>query len=83
MHLDFDVLKSFDCRVCGCATPEVGDRNSVQRVAIAAAWATAEREQRGVGLILLPVELSIAGGNDCRHRYPDHECVAPWGRQRL
>ena len=83
MDLYLDIFKRLNSRVCRRAIAQVGNGNAVQRIVIAAACAATERKQRRVGLILLPVELSIAGGNDRRHRYPDHEGVAPWSGQCL
>src|SRR5262249_30744009 len=65
VHLNLDVFEGFNCGVRRRAIPHVGDRNAVQRVVIAAPCSASERDQRRVRLILLPVELSVPGWDNC------------------
>src|SRR5262249_10930515 len=81
MHLNFDIFKRFDCWIRRRTIAKIGNRNAVQRVVIAAACAAAERDQRRIGLILLPIELSTTRWNHSRHGYADHECIASRSRQ--
>ena len=83
VDLHVDVFERFDRRVGRRAVAHVGDRHAVNQVVVAAARAAAERQQRGVGLILLAVELRVAGGDDRRHRHREQERGAAAARQRL
>ena len=83
VDLHLHVLERLDARVGGGAVAQVGDGDAVERVVVATAGAAAERQQRGVGLVLLAVELGVAGGDHRRHRRADQEGGASGGRQRL
>ena len=68
VDLDLQVFERLDRRVGAGAVAQVGDRHAVQRVVVAAPRAAAEREQGGVGLILLTVELRVSGRDHRRDR---------------
>jgi len=69
-------LNTLDRRHGRHPVAQVGDRHAVERVVVAAARAAAKRHQRRVGLILLPIELRVAGRNDRGDRSANHECVS-------
>jgi hypothetical protein len=83
VHLHLHVFERFDRRIGDGAIGQVGDRHAVECVVVAAAGAAAERQQRRVALILLPVELRVAGGDDSRNRHADEKRGAAGRRQRL
>ena len=83
VDLNLHVLERFDRRVGDGAIAHVGDRDPIDRVAVAAPRAAAKRQQRRVGLILLPVELRVTRGNDRGYGGSNHERRAARGRQRL
>ena len=83
VDLDLHFFDRLDRRVQHRAADQLGDRHAVEQVVVGPDAATAERHERGVALILLPVELRIAGRHDRRHRDADEEGVAAGGRQRL
>ena len=90
VHLHVDVFEGLDRRVGRRAIAQVGDRHAVDEVVVAAACAAAKRQQRGVGLVLLPVELRVAGGDDGRHRDGKEErrpaavgSVSSWPRSMI
>ena len=66
LGLDPHFLDRFDRRHDGRAIDEVGDRHAFEQVAVAAARAAAEREVRGVGLVLVADELRVAGLDHAR-----------------
>ena len=59
--LDLDFLHRLDRGDDGRAVADVDDGHAVERVVVAAPRSAPEREQRGVGLVLLPDELRVAG----------------------
>ena len=83
VHLHLHIVERFDRGVRDRAVGQVGDRHAVQRVVVAAACAAAERQQRGVGLILLAIELRVARRNDSGYRRADEKRGASGCRQRL
>ncbi len=83
VDLDLHFLDRFDRRVQHRAADQLGDRHAVEQVVVGAHAAAAERDDRGVALILLPVELRIAGRHHGRNRDADEEGVAAGRRQRL
>ena len=83
VHLHLHVVERFNRRVGDRAVREVGDGHAVECVVVAAARAAAERQQRCVRLILLPIELRISGRNHRRHGRAHEERRATGARQRL
>ena len=81
--LDLDFLHRLDRGDDGGAVADVDDRDPVERVVVPAPRSTPEGEKRGVGLVLLPDELRVAGmghpGGDGR----EEERVAPRRGQGL
>ena len=65
------------------AAGQFGERHAVEQVVVGADAATAERHQRGVALILLAVELRVAGGRHGRNGDADQEGIAARRRQGL
>ena len=76
------VLQRFDGRIGRGAVQHVGDRHAVDQVVVAAAGAAAQRQQRGVGLVLLAVELRIARGDHGGHGDGEEERRSAAARQR-
>ena len=80
VDLDFHVFERFNRRIRARAVSHVGNRYAVQRVVVAAPRPTPEREQRCIGLILLPIELCVPGRDHRGHGRADQEC-GPAGRR--
>ena len=83
VDLDFHFLERFNRRIEHGPAAQLGDRYAVEQVVVRAHAATAHRNARGVGLILLAIELRVAGRRHRRHRDADHEGVAAGRGQRL
>ena len=77
VDLDLHFLDRLDGRVQHGAAGQLGDRHAVEQVVVGADAATAERHERGVALILLPVELRVAGGHHRRHVTPIRKALRP------
>ena len=82
VHLHRHVVEGLDARVGRGAVADVADRHAVDQVVVAAARAAAERQQRGVGLVLLAVELRVARGDHRRQRDGEEERRPAAARQR-
>src|SRR5262249_33916557 len=81
LHAPF--LPRFDVREEARAVAQISDRDAVNRVIVGATRPAAEREQRRIGLILLPHELWVARRHDARRRDRKEEDVARRGGQFL
>ena len=83
VYLDLDLLDRLDRRIEHGATAQFRDGHAVEQVVVGADAAAAERDARGVGLILLAVELGVPHRHHRRHGDADQEGVASGRRQRL
>jgi len=83
VHLHVHAFDRFDSGIGRRAVAHVGDRHAVNEVVVAAPRAAAQREQRGVGLILLTVELGVTRGDDRGHRHRKQERGTAAARKRL
>ena len=57
--------------------------HAVDQVVVGADTAAAQRNDRGIGLVLLPVELRVARRRERRHGDPDQKGVAAGRGQRV
>ena len=64
VHLHLHVFQRFDARARRGAVLDVGNGKAVEQIVVAHGNAAAEREPRGLGLILHPVHVRIAGVGD-------------------
>ena len=83
VHLHLHFFERLDRWVEHGAAAQFGDRHAVEQVVVGAHAAAAQRHARGVGLILLAVELRVAGRRHRRHRHADQERVAAGRGQRF
>ena len=83
VNLDLDVGEGLDRRIEHRAVVQLGNRDTVEEVVVATDGAAAQRDTRGVGLILLAVELRVANRRHRRDGDRNEEGVAARGRQRL
>src|SRR4029077_20311901 len=79
VNLYFHFLDRFDRRVEHGPSAQFGDRHSVDDVVVGAETAAAQGHDRRVGLILLPVELRVAGRRERRDGDARQERVAAGG----